>query len=596
MTINNQQQNNGVNHMQNMATISDLVLQSISTVVPYLLMRENTNLKIDPIYLLLVPFVVKLLHIWWNVLYIWYFKKPEYRIDYYVISITEYQNTGNSTREEKNEAYLGVSYYLQKHSDDIFEWRCEKTERIDKSNNDSYDERDEDESYDMPIYSPNRTNSEDGSSDQWRDIPKHNAIEYRISNKNKQVAGGEKKSVVLDMEQFIIELKGQDKKEIDEFITKSIKERDAYITNQEKPVYKLFDQSGSRWDINDIPVHKTFENIFLSDHIINPLISSIDTFMNSKEFYRVNGIPYKKGYIFYGDPGTGKTSTIFALAKKMQTCIYKVHLNNSNYRNDFISSIRRIKEGSIVVFEDIDTASGVEKRSGADDDYDNSFGPSIDKQIFELKQLDDLTEDDLKTLSYIKESYTFNEQKEFLEKLRKTYKDQLSEYREKKRTAEAVKSVNAKENDKNTENDISKIFMTAKKGMDREKLGMLLDVLDGYTYLNGCVVIMTTNHLEVLDKALYRPGRIDEKYKFDYLDEPTFIKIINHYYPTTSDKDIFNPILATFKIPTKVTSAYLINTIILPHIQNPKWVAVWITQGCETNYNKAILSITTKQD
>jgi len=42
-------------------------------------------------------------------------------------------------------------------------------------------------------------------------------------------------------------------------------------------------------------------------------------------------------------------------------------------------------------------------------------------------------------------------------------------------------------------------------------LGLLLRILDGYENLNGCVVIMNTNHPEKLDSALTREGRVDYK-------------------------------------------------------------------------------------
>lgn len=45
----------------------------------------------------------------------------------------------------------------------------------------------------------------------------------------------------------------------------------------------------------------------------------------------------------------------------------------------------------------------------------------------------------------------------------------------------------------------------------------LLNVLDGVVDTPGRIVIMTTNHLDVLDQALIRPGRIDKKIHLDYM-------------------------------------------------------------------------------
>ena len=40
-------------------------------------------------------------------------------------------------------------------------------------------------------------------------------------------------------------------------------------------------------------------------------------------------------------------------------------------------------------------------------------------------------------------------------------------------------------------------------------LSTLLNCLDGYAMHEGTIIIMTSNHPEVLDPALIRPGRID---------------------------------------------------------------------------------------
>lgn len=48
------------------------------------------------------------------------------------------------------------------------------------------------------------------------------------------------------------------------------------------------------------------------------------------------------------------------------------------------------------------------------------------------------------------------------------------------------------------------------------KLNILLNFLQGAGPLNGNVIVMTTNHLEMLDPAIHRPGRVDEKIYVGY--------------------------------------------------------------------------------
>jgi len=53
----------------------------------------------------------------------------------------------------------------------------------------------------------------------------------------------------------------------------------------------------------------------------------------------------------------------------------------------------------------------------------------------------------------------------------------------------------------------------------RLSLSGLLNILDGVASQEGRILIMTTNHLEKLDKALIRPGRVDMIIKFDRADK-----------------------------------------------------------------------------
>lgn len=45
----------------------------------------------------------------------------------------------------------------------------------------------------------------------------------------------------------------------------------------------------------------------------------------------------------------------------------------------------------------------------------------------------------------------------------------------------------------------------------------LLNVLDGVVDTPGRMVIMTTNHVDTLDSALIRPGRIDKTIRLGYM-------------------------------------------------------------------------------
>lgn len=61
-------------------------------------------------------------------------------------------------------------------------------------------------------------------------------------------------------------------------------------------------------------------------------------------------------------------------------------------------------------------------------------------------------------------------------------------------------------------------------------LSGLLNVLDGVVETPGRMLIMTTNHPEMLDPALIRPGRIDKKIFLGFMEALDIILLLEHYF------------------------------------------------------------------
>merc|ERR1711998_699545 len=68
--------------------------------------------------------------------------------------------------------------------------------------------------------------------------------------------------------------------------------------------------------------------------------------------------------------------------------------------------------------------------------------------------------------------------------------------------------------------------------LKRDKLNLsgLLNVLDGVVDTPERIVVMTTNHPEILDPALIRPGRIDQKLLLGYMKWPNVVDMVTHYF------------------------------------------------------------------
>jgi hypothetical protein len=71
---------------------------------------------------------------------------------------------------------------------------------------------------------------------------------------------------------------------------------------------------------------------------------------------------------------------------------------------------------------------------------------------------------------------------------------------------------------------------------DQLNLSGLLNVLDGIVDSPGIIVIMTTNHLEMLDPALICPGSIDKKLLLGFMEADNVILMLEHYFQTDLTK------------------------------------------------------------
>jgi hypothetical protein len=104
-------------------------------------------------------------------------------------------------------------------------------------------------------------------------------------------------------------------------------------------------------------------------------------------------------------------------------------------------------------------------------------------------------------------------------------------------------------------------------------LDQLIKCLDGYTCLENCIVIATTNYIEKLDNALIRPGRFDHIFEFGKMDEYQIKNICQRFF---GDKYI--PDEETIQKLEKYTTSKLINTHVIPNIDNVDNFAKEISQ------------------
>lgn len=77
-------------------------------------------------------------------------------------------------------------------------------------------------------------------------------------------------------------------------------------------------------------------------------------FIDSQEWYHERGIPYRRGYLFYGTPGNGKTSMILVMASELEYNIGILNLRDLEDDYALSKAVRSLSSRSLLVIEDID--------------------------------------------------------------------------------------------------------------------------------------------------------------------------------------------------------------------------------------------------
>ena len=94
----------------------------------------------------------------------------------------------------------------------------------------------------------------------------------------------------------------------------------------------------------------------------------------------------------------------------------------------------------------------------------------------------------------------------------------------------------------------------SKKNTDDITLSFILNVLDGVQETPGRIMIMTSNYIQKIDKALKRPGRIDICLELGYATMST----VKEFYTFHYKKNMTKSIEGTINIK-ELTPAELVN-------------------------------------
>ncbi|KAJ2850230.1 Complex III assembly protein translocase and chaperone [Coemansia brasiliensis] len=181
----------------------------------------------------------------------------------------------------------------------------------------------------------------------------------------------------------------------------------------------LYTSFGPEWRPFGLPrKRRLLQSVILDRNVSESIVTDVQDFIANGKWYDDRGIPYRRGYLLYGPPGSGKTSFIQALAGSLGYNICILNLSERGLTDDRLNHLLTVApERSLLLLEDVDAAFTRERQQSEHAAYQQSM-------------------------------VTFSG---------------------------------------------------------------LLNALDGVASSDERIIFMTTNHIERLDPALIRPGRVDVK-------------------------------------------------------------------------------------
>ena len=149
------------------------------------------------------------------------------------------------------------------------------------------------------------------------------------------------------------------------------------IMGLDDDMIRVYSWASHYWDELTRRSPRTMDSVVMDHDAKRILLEDVRRFRDSREWYSARGIPYHRGYLVSGEPGTGKSSLVTALAHEFDRSLAVLNLGAMMGDREMEKAFYRVPRNGILVLEDIDAAHRSRVVRGTDDGEETREGTTI---------------------------------------------------------------------------------------------------------------------------------------------------------------------------------------------------------------------------